>query len=172
MNTNIFLNGLTELLAIATLMVLFFYLFQSVQFRIMKANKSKFVINEAFAIYMFGVFLSMAFMMEVMLNNLHAHIGMELTEGALIVGQSIFWIFLGKSFLLFILVYSLVFGLCIFLFSMLTTSLDEYRDIVNNNRRSAIILSGLLISVFYLSRGIMETIFSSLLNYEINAPIF
>ncbi len=172
MNTNILINGITELLLISILIVLFFYVFQSIQLRIFQANKTNFVINEAFAIYMFGVFLSMAFMMEVMLNNLHAYIGMELPEGTLLIGQSLFWIFLLKSFLLFVLVYSVIFSLCVFLFSLLTTSVNEFRDIINNNRRSAILLSGLLISVFYLSRDITATIFSSLLNYDVNAPIF
>jgi len=137
-----------------------------------RMSRPDFVLNEAAAIYLAGVFISFALVLNSTFLTLNSYLSMQgLEEGLLIAQMDFYWI-VGKLLLLSILVYALLFVASVFLFTRLTVALSPFADMQNNNRRSAILLSGFLIAVFYAFNNNIDLIFSSVFSNSNNAAIF
>jgi len=136
------------------------------------SSRKAFVVNEAIAIYMFGVFASLAIVFRPMLLSLNSNLALLVEEDSFVVFQGVFYLMLFKFVLVALVLYLVLFFICIFMFSKLTFSTNEMKDIMNNNRRSAIILCGLLISIFYACSQVFDVIFSSIIESPGNEIIF
>lgn len=161
MNWTAFFNGFSELMVITLIFVLILYAVFSLNIKLLGSSKRDLRVNEAMGIYLSGIFISLALVFKPMLAALHSVLAAANLEGFVIL-SGFFYGKLIQLLLMAIGMYAILFGLCVFVFTQLTFSMNEFRDIANNNRRSAIILGGLLIAVFYAGSTLFDVIFSSI----------
>lgn len=165
-------NSISELVVVALFLVILYYLVFSINLRLIGTNKESLVINEAIAIYLFGSFIALAIVCRPMLLALNSNLAILGTTDNIVVFQFNFYKILIILLVVTLILYLLLYSICISLFTRFTFSINELRDIKNNSRRSAIIISGLLIAVFYSCSNVIDLIFSSVFRSAGNDFIF
>ncbi|MCB0634413.1 MAG: hypothetical protein R2824_02450 [Saprospiraceae bacterium] len=165
-------NGLSELVVVAIIFVFLCYLVFSINLKLLGTSRSSFALNEAISIYLFGTFAALAMVCKPMLLALHSNLTVRGADEGIFIFQLEFYKLLFILVVIAAILYSLLFSFCIFLYTKLTFSVNEINDIKNNNRRSAIVLCGLLIAVFYTSSFIFDMIFSNVFQNPVNDFIF
>jgi len=172
MNWTTLLNGFSQMIVLLILATVLFTLIYRLNIWFFRVARPDFVLNEAAAIYLAGVFISFALVLNSTFLTLNSYLSMQgLEEGLLIAHMDFYWI-AGKLLLLSVLVYLLLLLSSVFLFTRLTVEIPLLADIQNNNRRSAILLSGFLIAIFYAFSNNIDLIFSSVFSNTNNAAIF
>lgn len=172
MDWNILINAFSSLLVLLLFATLLLFLIYQINLWLFKFSKSDFVLNEAMSIYLFGVFVSLAIVLNSLFLTLSSYWSTQDMGEGLMIGYGGFYLVLGKLLLLALTTYTSLFLIGTFFFSKLLVDVNVFSDIVNNNRRSAILVCGFLITIFYAFSGNIDLIFSSIFSNTNNATIF
>lgn len=160
-------NFILLLLMLASAVVLYYFLL-SINLRILKVNRSDFKFNEAFALYMGGVFVSFSFILESVFTSLQVYINMSNWEGLAFLGAiDFYWTWLqllGAALLITVVLFAFVF----IFFAKLTFSINEFRDLLQNERKSGILLGAIFIGLTWACKGLIDIIIASFINSHLS----
>lgn len=131
---------------------------------VLKANDYFFrlpkALNNSKAIYLFGHFVAFGIIANSMVNSFIGFCTNYLSSGILNILQMDFYTQLLKCLLLLLVIFIILSFLLSKIFMVMTFSLNEAKDIAEDNQRSAILLAGANIAIFYAISPLFHSIFS------------
>ncbi len=164
MNTQLFGLALLEIILTITISVVVFYISYKILKMLFFNNEDISGENIAFTIFTSGIFLSIGIILSEILPSISNVIRLSTTQTEAIdafqiVKYSGLYLFIG--FIAAVLINSSVF----LLFSVLTKSVNEFKEIQKNNIAVAMLVVSILISITLIAKNSIALLISSLIPY-------
>lgn len=151
------INSILTMFVIGVLLII-------AQIVILKANEFFIrlprVLNNSKAIYLFGQFIAFGMIANAMVNSFIGYCTNYLDNDDLNVAQLDFYIQLIKCTILLLFIFLILSFILSRIFMLMTFSLNESKDIAEDNPRSAILLAGIAIGIFYAVSPLFHSVFS------------
>lgn len=164
MNTKLFTLSLIEIvLSILITVVIIFITYKTLKWLFFRDHDLR-GDNLAFAIFTSGIVLSVGIILSEILPSITNIIRLATTQTAAIEMSTIAFysgLYLLIGFIAAVFINAAVF----FLFSILTTGVDEFKEIKNNNIAVAILIVAILISITIILKDSIALLISSLIPY-------
>ena len=164
MNTKLFTLSLIEIvLSILITVVIIFITYKTLKWLFFRDHDLR-GDNLAFAIFTSGIVLSVGIILSEILPSITNIIRLATTQTAAIEMSTI--AFYSGLYLLIGFIAAVFINVAVFfLFSILTTGVDEFKEIKNNNIAVAILIVAILISITIILKDSIALLISSLIPY-------
>jgi hypothetical protein len=163
------LDSILKLIVIGLTLIIVMFL----QFRVTSLWVNIFdKFNLSKSILAFGQFVSAGIAGHALTSSFLSYCTNYLDQSRLAVLQLDFYLQLGKLALVLAILLIVLFKVFFLIFSFLTTSINEAKDFEDDNPRSAILLCGAIICLFYSLGPLFDSIFSYLISPSHEALIF
>ncbi len=164
MNTNLFTLSLIEIvLSIIITVVIIFMTYKILKWLFFRDHDLR-GDNLAFTIFTSGIILSVGIILSEILPSITNIIRLSTTQTE-VIDISTIAIYSGLYLLIGFIASVFINASVFFLFSMLTTGVDEFKEIKNNNISVAILVVAILISITIILKDSIALLISSLVPY-------